>query len=395
MNCQTPDEPERQTIAYLTYDCTDSSVIRRAAMFQSAGFLIKGIMFRRARVNVDYRPEWDNLDLGTLKDRAFARRIIHLLQAVIIIWRSRAFLSEVSGIYARNLDLALLALFVRAVLPRRPPIIYEVLDVHRLLVGRGLPSRALRVVERIVLSHSSLLVVSSPAFVSEYFRALQRYCGPHQLLENKLVPAQVAKLRPALVQMPVGSRNGRPGPWVLGWFGALRCEVSLGILTELARRLPESFVLYLRGYPTDLEWKSFADEIRGVANVVYDGRYRYPDDLPEIYSRVHFNWCFDFADPVANSKWLLPNRIYEGGYFNCPALAARNTATGCKVDSLGLGASFEQPFLEELVDFFQTMTAERYQSIHDKLSALPRTEFCDNYQFDQLVERVRDIIEKS
>ena len=177
-------------------------------------------------------------------------------------------------------------------------------------------------------------------------------------------------------------------PWVLGWFGTLRCPVSLGLLTRLAAALPDRLILYLRGVPVDLGGDRFNAAISGHANIIYDGKYRNPEDLDEIYARVDFNWCVDLVDPDANSKWLLPNRIYEGGYFNCPAIALRDTATGQKIESLGLGGTLDTPYFENLVAFFETMTIERHQAMLSRVAALPRTEFCDDAQFLSLLDRL-------
>ena len=377
-----------KTVAYLAYDSTDSSVIKRAAMFRDAGIRVQGLMFRRKRINVDYAPEWDNIGLGTIEDRAFAQRLVYLGRALLRIWKARRGLANTSLIYARNLDLAILGLFVRLMVPGRPKFVYEVLDIHSSLIGDGAANKALRFVERQILKRSSCLVVSSERFLDDYFIPIQGYRGPHQLVENKLTPKWLEKTRKggSLTGGPVGQRS-QP-PWVLGWFGTLRCPFSLDLLTRLAAALPDRFVLYLRGVPVDLGWDRFNAAIGGHANIVYEGRYRNPDELEEMYARVDFNWCVDMVDSGSNSKWLLPNRIYEGGYFNCPAIALRDTATGQKIESLGLGATLDEPYFESLLDLFQSMTAERNQAMRERLAALPRTEFCDDAQFRALLERL-------
>ena len=377
-----------RVVVYLAYDSTDSSVIKRAAMFRDAGLQVQGIMFRRERVNPECTPEWDNISLGTIEDQAFVRRLAYLGRAMLRIWKHRRRLANASLIYSRNLDLAILGIFLQFISPRRPRLVYEVLDVHRALMGDRAVSRVLRFVEREILKRSACLVVSSSHFFDAYFVGIQGYRGPHHLIENKLTPKWLEKAqgRRTLASGPP-ERRPRP-PWVLGWFGTLRCPVSLDLLTRLAATLPDHFMLYLRGVPTDLAWERFNAAIRGHTNIVYEGRYRNPEDLEEIYARVDFNWCFDMVDPDANSKWLLPNRIYEGGYFNCPAIAMRDTATGQKVDSPGLGQTLDAPYFENLVDFFESMTIERHQAMVERVAALPRTEFCDDAQFRALLDRL-------
>jgi succinoglycan biosynthesis protein ExoL len=58
-----------------------------------------------------------------------------------------------------------------------------------------------------------------------------------------------------------------------------------------------------------------------------------------MYSGVDLNWCFDFSASAGNADWLLPNRIYEGCLFHCPALVLSGTETTEWVKSKLLGWS--------------------------------------------------------
>ena len=51
--------------------------------------------------------------------------------------------------------------------------------------------------------------------------------------------------------------------------------------------------------------------------VSFGGAYQ-QDELAAMYAGVHFMWSVDHADKELNSKWLLPNRLYEGNYFDTP-----------------------------------------------------------------------------
>ena len=135
-------------VVYLAYDSTDSSVIKRAAMFRDADLLVQGLMFRRERVNLESAPEWNNISLGTIRDRAFVQRLAYLGRAVLRIWKHRRKMRNASLIYSRNLDMAILGLFLRFILPGRAKFVYEVLDVHSALVGDGAANRILRYLER-------------------------------------------------------------------------------------------------------------------------------------------------------------------------------------------------------------------------------------------------------
>ncbi len=96
--------------------------------------------------------------------------------------------------------------------------------------------------------------------------------------------------------------------------------------------------------------------------------------MPEIYSKVHFNWCVDLCGGE-NSLWLLPNRLYEGGYFGIPALAIGNHETGRVVRQRQLGISLETPVAEHLGDVLSNMTREEYEQLRRGIESLPDGEF--------------------
>src|SRR3546814_16988702 len=109
------------------------------------------------------------------------------------------------------------------------------------------------------------------------------------------------------------------------------------MLCRISAALPDKVEIYVRGVPTDTGLEAFQRAIADHPNMIYGGEYRNPHDLAEIYGRVHLTWAFDFLDEGANSDWLLPHRLYEGGYFGSVALASEPTQTGAKVRELGLG----------------------------------------------------------
>src|SRR5690606_35888583 len=105
------------------------------------------------------------------------------------------------------------------------PLVYESLDIHRLLLRRDPFGYALRFLERYLARDAGLLITSSPAFVHNYFAPRGQVSAPVKLIENKhleLVSTEGVE-RPAQEQSP---------PWKIGWFGALRCRRSLAILSE-------------------------------------------------------------------------------------------------------------------------------------------------------------------
>jgi succinoglycan biosynthesis protein ExoL len=301
--------------------------------------------------------------------------LLALLKALPKLLKHREVLRGADVFYARNIDMCALALAAKWLSGNwAAPLVYEVLDIQRVFLGKGLKAKVFRAAERFLLRRCALLVVSSPGFVTHYFRPLQGYRGRTYLLENKISFAQAqAVARPTVPAAP----QPAPERWTIGWFGTLRCPKSLAMLEEIAAALPGRVAIYLRGVPTETGPAPFQAAAARYPNIIYGGEYSNPDDLAAIYGRVHFTWAFDYLDAGTNSTWLLPNRLYEGGYFGAVALADRDTQTGEKVREMGLGHSFAAPLVENLVAFLRNYSPDDYFTDRARILALPPEEFCD------------------
>ena len=375
----TRDVP-RQHIVYVAPDCTDCGTIKRAYGFLGLGHNLISFSFRRTRYNADFVPDWPNVELGKTTERKLVTRIVAYLKALRILLANRRYWQSASMICARNLDLALLSLIMRACTRSRAPFVYEIIDIHPILTGPTVRGACARWLERRVLKRCGLLIVTSPAFLTRYFQPVQRYQGAAFLLENKWPQAVVASHSRPIAYELVGNEP----VWTIGWFGNLRCQQSLRILTELADALPNRVRVYLRGCASLLGEELLLDTLRGRDNVVYEGEYSGPEDFESIYSQVHFNWCADFGDGD-NSKWLLPNRLYEGGYFGIPAIAIEGYQTGRTVHQRQLGVCLEAPYVDNLKQFLLQTTPDDYRQMREKIEAKPISEFVDTEDMARLM----------
>jgi succinoglycan biosynthesis protein ExoL len=383
-----PAAQPRQTIAFFAHDSLESTVIKRTRSFQAHGAHVVGFMFRREREGRQSAPEWENIDLGATVDRNYLARLPRLLLGIVKAASHARLLRRCDAIYARNIDMLLVAVLTKALTGAKAPVVYEVLDVRRIFLGAGLASRFFRWAERGLMRSARLLVVSAPDYISEYFEPAHGFRGRWFLLENKL-PKQ-AVLSGALQPRPPRP----PGPpWVIGMFGVLKCARSFDILCRLAERLGDSVSIYLRGTlsETDISPDMMRDACRRHPNVIYDGPYSNPKDLPDIYGRVHFIWAADFLDPGGNSEWCLANRLYEGGLMGAVMLAGRGNATGRMVEREGLGFTLAEPLEEEAASFLRKLTPEDYLAARARVKAAERSLFVDETDTARLMEIMRDL----
>ena len=350
-------------------DLTETTTVSRVVEFMQSGFIPTVFGFRRARYNQSHVASWQEIDLGQTRDGKYWRRLKALARAIPIIFRNRRYLRANCAFHARNLDQLCLALCARALFNPRAILVYEVVDIQPSFTTRGLLGMALRMIERICLRRIDLLIVSSPAFQQNYFSAIQRYRGEWLLVENKLrLATPISESKHRLERRPSRPPRSR---WIIGYFGLIRGQATLELMVRLAKSLPDKIELRFRGVVTTVDHAWFRSAVAGTENIHYDGEYNNPADLAALYESVDFAWALDLEDIACNSRWLLPCRFYEAGFFGVPCLAVRGFEVGQLIDRLGVGWTFGEPLEESLNSFFQALDPRLYEERCRKLRACP------------------------
>ncbi len=377
--------PARPTLLFFAHERGDARVRKRLQAFIDQGWRVIGLTFHRHRAGKDPGIFWENIHLGTTYDRRYLQRLLAIFGGLAKLWKNRALFAEATALYAINADNGWLALLGRWMAGKTTPLAVEIADIQPPMIGAGARAKAMRFFEAAVLQRTRWLITTSPGFLRHYFEPFQPFKGPVFLLENRVYPSPaVVAVRDRTPEVP----PPHDAPWVVGYFGALRCERSWEAIRWLGRELNGRVRFVLRGYPTALSAEKFAHELADSPNVEFAGRYAYPDDLPTLYGAIHFSWCFDFSDAGANSRWLLPNRIYEGGLFHVPALADADTETGRWVAQRGAGWTFhtDDHWLESMADFFRKVSPTEWSTVRARLKAEPDEAFTGEADYRRLSE---------
>jgi len=350
-------------IAYFVHDLTDPAVERRVRMLRAGGAQLVLLGFRRQAGPVAEVGGVQAIDLGRTYDSRMAHRAGLALLKTLDPGRWRAMLQGCDVVLARNLEMLAVAVRARDVCAADARLVYECLDIHRLMLGSGVPRKLLRGLERALLRRCDLLVVSSPAFIDGYFTPRQHLATPHLLVENKVFDPAGEPRRPSPAVRPPGP------PWKIGWFGVIRCARSLDILTTLARRNPGLVEVVIRGRPALHEFADFEGQVAATPGVSFEGPYR-PADLAELYGQVHFTWAIDYFDAGLNSAMLLPNRVYEGALNGSVALALAGVESGRWVAGRNAGVVMDDP-LAETEALLRGLTPEAYRTLADEVAKIP------------------------
>lgn len=366
-----PAREEGSELLFFCPDVTDASTLKRVQQFMDFGYRVTVFSFRRERYNTAYRPPWPNVPLGITSDARYWHRVRALLCAIPVVLAHRAALSRAAVFYARNIDQLLLALLARLITFSRAPVAYEVLDIPPILMRRGPVPALLRAIERLCLRRTSLLVLSSPGFHRNYYEAVQKYRGDWFLLENKLHPSISSLSAPAPVRR--AAEVGRP--WVVGYFGLIRGEATFALITRLAERLQGRVLFRFGGILTTVDQAKFDAVLRRCPNIVYRGPYLPHQDLEDLYRDVDFTWALDLEHTDNNSRWLMPCRFYESGYFGIPCLAVHGFEVGNTIEKHRIGWTFDTPLEESLIRFFEQLTPAAYEHIRGRLRSVPRSMF--------------------
>ncbi len=376
----TGDEAQ---ILYMAPDLSDPAVQRRRTMLEAGGARVAISGFVRGDA-AEPPTAWKAEVLGRTRDAALAQRALMVLRTLMRPWALRRRLQGRRRVIARNLEMLVLAWAGLALMPAgsRPRLCYEVLDIHRIMLGDDFKSRTLRAVERLLLRRVDLLILSSDGFDRAYFQPLQPTTIRRALLENKTLA--LADAPPPVVPAPSAP------PWRIGWFGMLRCRRSLEMLGRLAASRPGLIAVDIRGRPSAAVFgEAFEAEVARWPGVTFHGPYR-PTDLPAAYGAVHFVWAVDFYEAGQNSDWLLPNRLYEGNAHGRPLLAQRHVETGRWLAARDAGVLFDD-LDAELAPFFDSLTAPVYQDLVNAVARIPQSDLvADQADCERLVNLLMD-----
>lgn len=351
--------PAGARVLYLAHDLDDPSIWRRVTMLERGGAQVAVAGFRRGEGPLHRRAEI----LGRTHNGRMGQRALAVLRAAPRMRRLAGTLPDV--VIARNLEMLVLGALVARGRPRAR-LIYELLDIHGMMLGSGRVSRQLRRIEAALIRRSAAVIVSSPAFVSRYLTGQGVPAQRIRLVENKPLVQDtddVPRAAPRLVPAEAGRLT-------IGWFGMLRCRWSLQTLDALTRAAPGRFRVVLRGRPALDVIPDFHQVVEANPDLSFGGPYQWPGDLARIYGAVDFAWMIDRYQAGQNSAWLLPNRLYEGGLHGAIPIALAGTEVASRLAGLEIGVVAASP--EEVSGRVAAIGPDDVPALRAAVAAIPR-----------------------
>jgi succinoglycan biosynthesis protein ExoL len=367
-------------IAYFVHDVNDAAVARRVTMLRAAGAAVTVAGFRRD----DRLPKTVSgarvVDLGRTADARLLQRAMVVFRNLLRPKTMLEGMGRPDVIIARNLESLALAVRARREVPTAR-LVYECLDIHRSLLGSSVPHRIIQRIESALLKSIDLLIVSSPAFVREYFSKKPGFGAPVLLVENKVLTLEAE---------PHAEQGALAGPpWTIGWFGNLRCRRTFDTLAALAARSDGRVRILIAGRSSPAVFDDFAALVERSPNCTFVGSFT-PEDLGTLYAQCHFAWAIDYFEEGLNSSWLLPNRLYEASGFGAVPIALKSVETGRWLARYDAGWLIDDTVgVEGMAAMFENLDLAGYAKLYQAVAAIPREALiADRSDCDKLLHAV-------
>jgi hypothetical protein len=277
--------------------------------------------------------------------------------------------SDADLFWAWGLD-ACIVVSLAALLRPKTILVWDITDINSKMLNPGIRSAILRFVEKLLIKRANELVLSSPAFYTQYYNTK---IAPDKvtIIEN-LLPGPP----PAKTMLPLKPLS----PFRIVYSGIIRSFEVLRVASIVAKLMPQDVELHIHGYLDRTIDEQILDRlVKDYPNIYYHGRFE-TQELERIYGNSHISWGFVDANANDNERWLLNNRIYNGICFGRPVLGTTGTTSGRIVEERSIGISCNLD-AEEIVKVIRDLLANNgdlYHEIKLKMPS-PSTAYLDGH----------------
>jgi glycosyltransferase involved in cell wall biosynthesis len=324
---------------FITSSVTNSHCKNRIEDFIRHGFEIVVYSFRRDNEDIPLSLLYKPIIIGDIVSANYVKRLFTYLKGICSILRRHN--NDKNSLYfVFGLDLTL---FLRLFGSRDISYIYEEADLVQTYGSNRILRKLLDFLDKSSILKARIALLTSEGFVEYHFPETKR---PDNIV---IVPN---KLNPTVVQYPVEQISTDISHLRFAFVGGARFDsVDFFVETLLANFPQHEFHFY---GPVEPRMNRFKEQHK---NVFYHGRFKNPDDLPQIYKNVDLLLCtYDYR--IDNVKYAEPNKLYEAIYFRKPIIVSSNTFLSKKVSNLGIGYHIDSLDEKSIISFVQNLTLE-------------------------------------
>lgn len=247
-------------------------------------------------------------------------------------------------IHVQGLDMLEIAYKYKRKYDGSVKIIYEVADLHSLLVDaqpdilHKLIQWYLRRQDRTLAPKSDLLIVTSDFYYKSYF--------------SNFIKENAYLYLPNIPDLNIFSHYEKKEAhaFTIGYIGIIRYKEQISQLIDVC--MEERVPLLIAGY----EQGENVIETKCANNPDIDwiGRFNFDKEASQLYEKCSAIYAVYDAD-MSNVRVALPNKLYESVYCELPIIVAKNTYLASIVEEWGVGIAVNHKDSNELVSAIRSL----------------------------------------
>ena len=312
------------------------------------------ICWNMGSINFDYvddEVEFIQVDINANRTNPLKR----LLPMLRFIHKAMKKLFSLSPqiLYVENIDMLLIGVLYYAFKRQKPKIIYEIADLHTLIISepKSLRNKIIKKVliflEKKMCKYVDLLIITSEKFYEVYYINL---INKDKVIYMPNMPDLTAFTNFKKKQHDI---------FTIGFVGSIRYYDQMKLLIEAIEGMNINIIFAGFSYN-----EQFQLEYSKRSNVKFLGKFDYDKDVAHIYEKLDCVYSVYNADDN-NVKVALPNKLYEAIYCEIPIIVAKGTYLSEIVSSLGVGLSVSHTSKSELEEAIYKLSNDK--EFYDKL----------------------------
>lgn len=304
------------------------------------------------------KPSEDGYIVHCITEQASADPIKRILPYKRFFKKSMDILREISPniIHVQGIDMLNVACKYKNKHKSDIHIIYEVADLHRLLVDKQksiikrAAQRYLKCLDKKRCKEIELLIVTSEKYVEKYFGAF--------VSQKKIF---VFPNLPDLSAFKNYKKKAEIATFTVGFIGDIRYPRQMKNLISAARACNMN-ILFAGFEQCGNEIEKLCEDYE---KAEWYGRFDFKTEAAKLYEKCDVIYSVYDAD-MENVKVAIPNKFYESVYCELPIIVAKNTYLSELVEQWGVGVSVNHKDVEELKKVLISLSTDR--DIYDKIS---------------------------
>jgi succinoglycan biosynthesis protein ExoL len=358
-------------IVFLQASLSQPRELKRIRSFMNAGFEVEGYAFNRGYYNVNSIVDGIKFhDIGFAKSGSnywmkfiYARKV---LRKIFLKYRLENVIY-----YSFSFDLTLLCKIYSG-----KRIMYEISDIVYGYFKNNFIHWFFKQVDKWLIKTSFLTVLTSEGFYN--------YLFPSKKLSNVII--QPNKLDNFFNGI---SRNEKMIDFnniVFSYIGSFRYPNTV---FRFARVVGENFLNHEFHFYGDSEHTETVKALsKKYENVMYQGEFKNPGDLQEIYNNVDIVVaCYDTEN--LNERIAEPNKLYESLFFMKPIIVSSNTFVASQVHEFQCGFDIDATVDVKIIEFIKSLSNEKLEIVTSKIKNINKSQIIDDNSL-KIIDYIRD-----